>query len=182
MPQQSPWGLPLDIPAIALFENVDCLLTRDDGHPFGNQRSASTHDSVNRQTWTFPAALEAPRRAREAARTFAAAREADRETVAAVVLCISEAVTNAVLHAYRDRDDPGAIEMTAFEDDDGSLWFGVRDDGHGLAPRPDSPGLGLGLPIISQTAARMEVRTPEEGGTEIVMHFQRSDAHEQRAG
>jgi len=126
---------------------------------------------VDSQRWIFRAALDAPSRARQAARTFATARTVDGELIAAVALCVSEAVTNAVLHAYREKDTPGPIEMTAYEDDEGCLWFSVRDDGQGLTPRPDSPGLGLGLPIISQTAAAMDVRTPEQGGTEIVMQF-----------
>lgn len=124
-----------------------------------------------RMRWTHTAQPRAPRIAREFARTFAAARGADAETLAAVALCISEAVTNAVMHAYRDRERPGSVEIYAYEDEDGSLWFHVRDDGHGLAPRADSPGLGVGLPIISQTASAMAIRTPEEGGTEIVMQF-----------
>lgn len=126
---------------------------------------------MDAQRWTFAAALDAPSRARQVARTFAAARTVDGELIAAVALCVSEAVTNVVLHAYREQDTPGPIEMTAYEDDEGGLWFSVRDDGQGLTPRPDSPGLGLGLPIISQTAAAMDVRTPEDGGTEIVMQF-----------
>jgi anti-sigma regulatory factor (Ser/Thr protein kinase) len=98
------------------------------------------------------------------------------ETVAAIALCISEAVTNVVMHAYRNATVVGDVELRAYEDEDGCLWFHVRDGGHGLTPRADSPGLGVGLPIISQTASGMAVRTPEEGGTEIVMQFHASGA------
>jgi serine/threonine-protein kinase RsbW/stage II sporulation protein AB (anti-sigma F factor) len=94
------------------------------------------------------------------------------ETLDAIAVCVSEAVTNVVMHAYRDRSEAGLVELTAYVDDDGSLWIHVRDQGHGLAPRPDSSGLGIGLPIISQMATAMAVRTPEEGGTEIVMEFE----------
>jgi anti-sigma regulatory factor (Ser/Thr protein kinase) len=109
--------------------------------------------------------------ARRAAREFAVAHGAAPDAVAAIALCVSEAVTNVVLHAYRDAAQMGNVEVRAYTDDEGSLWFHVRDGGRGLEPRPDSPGLGLGLPIISQTANGMAVRTPEEGGTEIVMQF-----------
>src|ERR1044071_7534557 len=62
-----------------------------------------------------------------------------------VRLAVSEAATNAVLHAYRDRD-PGQIRVDARVLDDGRLRIVVEDDGFGPLPRPDSPGLGLGLP------------------------------------
>jgi serine/threonine-protein kinase RsbW/stage II sporulation protein AB (anti-sigma F factor) len=47
----------------------------------------------------------------------------------------------------------------------------VRDEGTGLAPRVDSPGLGLGLGLIAQVADSADVRAPETGGTEVVMRF-----------
>jgi hypothetical protein len=41
------------------------------------------------------------------ARTYAAAQGAADETLAAIALCVSEAVTNVVVHAYREAK-PGA--------------------------------------------------------------------------
>ena len=43
--------------------------------------------------------------------------------------------------------------------------------GSGLAPRVDSPGLGLGLGLIAQVADSADVRAPKDGGTEVVMRF-----------
>lgn len=57
-----------------------------------------------------------------------------------------------------------------------SLCVRVRDHGQGLKPRLDSPGLGLGLPLIAQLSARSEIISPKRGGTEISMQF---DVHEQ---
>jgi anti-sigma regulatory factor (Ser/Thr protein kinase) len=65
---------------------------------------------------------------------------------------------------------PGCIDMEAELDGD-SLTVRVRDQGHGLEPRLDSPGLGLGLPLISQFSAGSEIISPEQGGTEVVMRF-----------
>jgi serine/threonine-protein kinase RsbW len=79
-------------------------------------------------------------------------------------------MTNVVVHAYRHDDRPGPVEIEAELDGD-SLWVRVRDHGHGLVPRLDSPGLGLGLPLISQMSASSEIVSPEHGGTEIIMRF-----------
>jgi serine/threonine-protein kinase RsbW/stage II sporulation protein AB (anti-sigma F factor) len=46
----------------------------------------------------------------------------------------------------------------------------IADSGIGMTPRTDSPGLGLGLPLISQLADSIQVRTAEDG-TEIHMSF-----------
>ena len=92
-----------------------------------------------------------------------------------IALAITEAATNVVLHAYRDHDEPGDVTIEA------ELWpdhvcFYVRDEGSGLAPRVDSPGLGLGLGLIAQVADSADVRAPETGGTEVVMRFNMSRA------
>ena len=120
--------------------------------------------------WTFPAEAPAPSQARAAARAFAAENGADADTLAAIALCVSEAVSNAVVHAYRESDRPGAIEVEVRRPN-GYLCLRVRDHGCGLAPRVDSPGLGLGLPLIAESAASMEVLTPGGGGTELRMRF-----------
>ena len=127
--------------------------------------------------WTFTAEAEAAGQARKAARAFAADAGADADTLAAVALCVSEAVSNAVTHAYRESDRPGAV-VVEVRRPNGYLFLRVRDHGCGLVPRVDSPGLGLGLPLIAQTAASVEVLTPGDGGTELRMRFDlRSATH-----
>ena len=119
---------------------------------------------------TFPAEAPAPGQARRAAAEFAAGEGADAGTLAAIALCVSEAVTNAVVHAYRDQAQPGAVEIEARRPN-GYLCLYVRDHGCGLKPRLDSPGLGLGLPLITGIATAVEVRDAAAGGTELVMRF-----------
>lgn len=89
----------------------------------------------------------------------------DRDAVSVVV---TEAVTNAVLHAYRDRE-PGQVHVRAALEDDG-VEIAVADDGMGLRPRPDSPGVGLGMPLIADLADRVEI-THGHPGTRICAHF-----------
>jgi serine/threonine-protein kinase RsbW len=120
--------------------------------------------------WTFTAEPRAPSQARAAARAFAAESGADADTLAAVALCVSEAVSNVVVHAYRKSERPGSVEVEA-KRPNGYLCLCVRDHGCGLAPRTDSPGLGLGLPLIAESASTVEVVTPGDGGTELRMRF-----------
>jgi serine/threonine-protein kinase RsbW len=120
--------------------------------------------------WTFTADAPAPSKARAAARAFAAEEGADADTLAAVALCVSEAVSNAVVHAYRERERPGEVELEVNRPN-GYLCLLVRDHGCGLVPRTDSPGLGLGLPLIAESASSLEVRSPGDGGTEVLMRF-----------
>jgi serine/threonine-protein kinase RsbW/stage II sporulation protein AB (anti-sigma F factor) len=87
-----------------------------------------------------------------------------------VRLAVSEAATNAVLHAYRDRD-PGEIRVLAAVGDDGTLTIVVEDDGFGPLPRPDSPGLGLGLPTIASVADAVELSAGAAAGARLCMHF-----------
>jgi anti-sigma regulatory factor (Ser/Thr protein kinase) len=125
---------------------------------------------VTSARWTFAVSREAPGQGRRAIREFAARAEPTAWALSAIGLCVTEAVTNVVVHAYQNGERPGRIEMDA-ELDGNVLSVRVRDYGHGLKPRVDSPGLGLGLPLIIRMSARSEIRSPTRGGTEITMQF-----------
>jgi serine/threonine-protein kinase RsbW len=125
---------------------------------------------VTSARWSFEASREAPGRGRRAISEFAGQAEPTAWALSAITLCVTEAITNVVVHAYRHQQRPGRIELDA-ELDGHSLCIRVRDHGHGLHPRLDSPGLGLGLPLIAQLSTRLQVLSPERGGTEIVMRF-----------
>ena len=118
--------------------------------------------------------VDLPAEPRSASRARRAVLEAlkgiavDRDAVGVVV---SEAVTNAVVHAYRDRDRPGHVHLSACLDDEG-VEISVADDGLGLRPRPDSPGVGLGMPLIADLADRVEIARGAGGhGVRIAVHF-----------
>jgi len=125
---------------------------------------------VTSARWSFEASRAAPGQGRQAIREFAAAAEPTAWALGAIALCVTEALTNVVVHAYRDQERAGRVEMDA-ELDGNSLRVRVRDHGAGLKPRLDSPGLGLGLPLITRMSARAEVASPNGGGTEIIMRF-----------
>jgi serine/threonine-protein kinase RsbW len=86
-----------------------------------------------------------------------------------LALAVGEAIANAVVHAYRDRPR-GMVDVRAGVRG-GELFVAVCDQGCGLVPRPDSPGLGLGLALMAQIADTLRVRDRDEGGTELHMTF-----------
>ena len=84
-------------------------------------------------------------------------------------LVVSEAVSNAINHAFIDRE-PGQVKVR-IRADEGELELMVEDDGTGMAPRPDSPGLGLGLPLIATLCSRFDIHTTARGGTRLCAWF-----------
>ena len=90
------------------------------------------------------------------------------QTLADVKLAVTEACTNAVVHAYDDGEGP--LEVAAYLDT-GQIRLVVRDEGRGIVPRADSPGLGLGLPLIATLAETLELGTDETHRTEVRMTF-----------
>jgi serine/threonine-protein kinase RsbW len=89
-----------------------------------------------------------------------------------VLLAVTEACTNVVQHAYRDHqgESEPRIELIADRSEE-VLSIAVRDLGHGFAPRVDSPGLGLGLPVIAALTRTVEIRPLSPSGTEVLMTF-----------
>jgi anti-sigma regulatory factor (Ser/Thr protein kinase) len=94
----------------------------------------------------------------------------------AIALAVSEAVTNAVVHAYVDAPAPGEFEVVAKRLPGDGIEINVYDDGRGMIPRRDSPGLGVGLPLVAKLAQRFRVETRPSGGTAITMRFAVHDA------
>lgn len=123
---------------------------------------------------SWPALPATPAYARRAMVDFAEGAGATVEELEAVQLAVSEAVTNAVMHAYRDRD-PGLVHVSAALASD-ELWVLVADDGCGLSPRDDSPGAGYGLRLIAQAADELTVVRRGHGGTEMRMRFDLENA------
>ncbi|MGZ4431700.1 MAG: ATP-binding protein [Gaiellales bacterium] len=110
--------------------------------------------------------------ARHALRGYLQAQSIPEEAAADILLAATEACTNVVQHAYLDAtDSAGVIELQASVDA-GRLNLVVRDRGGGFAPRVDSPGLGLGLPVMAAVSSTVEIRAATDGGTEVVMVFE----------
>jgi signal transduction histidine kinase len=57
--------------------------------------------------------------------------------------------------------------------DDARIVATVRDHGIGFSPRADSPGAGLGLPMIAAVASELHVERAEGGGTRVHIAFSR---------
>jgi serine/threonine-protein kinase RsbW len=117
---------------------------------------------------SYPARAESIRQARIALTTFAAEAGATEEQQERVRLVVSEAVTNAVQHAYGGR--PGEIHVTGVVVS-GELWILVADDGRGLRAVRDSSGLGLGLVWMAQFSDGMTLLARSSGGVEVRLRF-----------
>ena len=117
---------------------------------------------------TLPARPENVAVARHAIGGFADVLEVPDQTLADVKLAVTEACTNVVVHAYPDGEGPMGLRASV---DDGVLRVVVVDEGRGILPRADSPGLGLGLPMVATLAERFEVQARAGGGTRVLMAF-----------
>lgn len=117
---------------------------------------------------SYPAIAESIPRARGALAQFAAASGAGQERLDAVRLALSEAMTNAVVHAYRG--NPGRVYLTAWLVAD-ELWVLIADEGSGLRATSRHRGLGIGLGLIQQVSDQLAIVERAGGGTEVRLCF-----------
>jgi serine/threonine-protein kinase RsbW len=127
------------------------------------------------RAWTWPAVDASVSLARATVTGYLKSAETPDPPLEDIRLALSEAVTNAVMHAYLPASAPGNVRVEV-EFDDLQVRVSVEDDGRGLKPRHDSPGLGLGLPLIATLAERMETNDSPSGGTRLRMWFTRHPA------
>src|SRR5205823_11832365 len=102
---------------------------------------AANQVQIGTLTQSYEAAARSIPAARQAIVQFAARAGAGGELLDSVRMAASEALTNVVQHAYDER--PGRTHVTAALAG-GELCLLVADHGHGLCPRTENRGLGLG--------------------------------------
>ena len=117
---------------------------------------------------TAEARSEFVRPLREIVAEVARHRGLPDERVRGVKLCVSEAVTNSVQHAYNDGHD-GIVEVSVRDLGD-ELEVVVVDQGEGFKPPRNSAG-GFGLPLIDRLTDRCAVRRTAGSGTKVEMVF-----------
>ncbi len=170
--RSKPRGTPVDSPTPGVIPDT---ITR----PVSNGSAVATDPDIapaqpvsaerlERHALALPQAVGELRREVAA---YAKQLGADDEVREAVRLAVSEALTNVVVHAYADRD-PGSVIVEAWSDEDGHLRVLICDEGRGMLPRAGSPGLGVGLSLMAQTADEMRVANRHDApGATVSLRF-----------
>jgi anti-sigma regulatory factor (Ser/Thr protein kinase) len=121
---------------------------------------------------TLPARAESLAIVRDTLRALGGALAIDDQKLADICLAATEACTNVVLHAYPDGAE-GPLEVVVFGDrrDQDELMLVVSDCGRGTHEPTRTPGLGLGLQLITALAESACVSRNGDGRTEVEMIF-----------
>jgi serine/threonine-protein kinase RsbW len=122
---------------------------------------------------TLPARAENVAVVRHALGGLGEALDLDPQMLSDVKLAVTEACTNVVVHAYGESEGPMEVAATI---DGPRLRVTVRDEGLGIVPRADSPGLGLGLPLIATLTESLELGKAPDDRTEVAMIFRLEEA------
>ena len=135
------------------------------------------HNEINQMSLKFQSRSTNEAFARQAVAAFAAQLDPTIEEINDIKTAVSEAVTNCIVHAYRDT--LGYITVSAKLYDDGEIQIIVRDKGCGIidiqqARQPmfttgDAGRSGMGFTIMESFMDRLRVRSREGVGTQVTM-------------
>jgi anti-sigma regulatory factor (Ser/Thr protein kinase) len=120
---------------------------------------------------TFPATAEAVGAARTQVVRLAREAGASQGALADIELAVSEASTNAILHAYALTGTRGEAFTISTACKRGLFSVWVIDEGQGGTPNVPSPGLGLGLKLMAQLCDRVLIGVLKDGRTQVEMRF-----------
>lgn len=132
---------------------------------------------VNKMTLTFPSRSSNESFARSAAAAFVAQLDPTVDELSDIKTAVSEAVTNSIVHAYRD--GVGDIVMTVEIGDENMVEITVKDRGCGIEdikqacqPMFTTGGQersGMGFTIMETFMDSMKVRSVPGRGTVVRM-------------
>ena len=126
-------------------------------------------------SWSWPAEASSVSPARHTVVDWLRRHSTPDPPLSDIALVLSEAMSNAVTHAYVGHPEPGEIHVAVLVEDD-EVMVAVEDHGNGLSPRPDSPGLGYGLALMMALSLRFEAQTADSRGTRLQLWFSRDPA------
>ncbi len=145
---------------------------------------------MNEMILKFPACSENEVFARNAVAAFALPAEPTLSELSDVKTAVSEAVTNSIVHGYRDRTG----WVTVFCRLDGaSLYIEISDEGRGIpdiskalepffTTLPSEERSGMGFTIMQTFMSEFEVESKENEGTKVKMSKRFSAGQARNAG
>lgn len=133
---------------------------------------------LNEMKLVFPSKSANEGFARMAVSAFAAQLDPPVDQLADVKTAVSEAVTNCIVHAYRDR--VGKIELVVRILEDGILYIKIHDKGCGIpdirqameplfTTAPNEERAGLGFAVMESFMDRVSVRSRVGQGTTVIL-------------
>ena len=133
---------------------------------------------INHMRLEFDARPENESFARIAVSAFTVPFNPTLDVLSDIRTAISEAVTNAIVHAYQERG--GIIALDAGLREDGRLLLSVRDWGCGIADirramerffttQPEKERSGMGFTIMESFMDSLAVRSKNGKGTVVTM-------------
>lgn len=134
---------------------------------------------VNECKVQFPALSRNESLSRSAAAAFALQCDPTVEETAAIKTAVSEAVTNAIVHGYRDTN--GTVELLMRLYSDNTIYIQIKDRGAGIADvkramepmfttaPADEERSGLGFTVMESFMDKVRVRSAEGKGTIVTM-------------
>lgn len=136
---------------------------------------------INHMRLTFDARPENESFARVAVSAFTVPMNPTMDVLSDVRTAISEAVTNAIVHAYGERG--GEIELDAALREDGRLLLFVRDRGCGIADiaramqpffttQPEKERSGMGFAVMQSFMDGIRVESVPGEGTTVYLEKQ----------
>ncbi len=116
--------------------------------------------------------------ARSIAAAFAAGADPTVQEISEIKTAVSEAVTNAIVHGYRDT--VGMVEMVLRRYSDNTLYISVKDKGRGIdnieqAMTPlyttaaEEERSGLGFSVMESFMDKLRVKSAVGKGTTVTM-------------
>ena len=134
--------------------------------------------TVNTLRCSFPSCSSNEALARSVAASFTAQMNPTCEEVSDIKCAVSEAVTNAIVHGYRDTI--GEIVMLLKLEEDRTFTAEVRDKGCGIADvdqamrplfttDPENERSGMGFTIIENFMDDLRVVSSPGKGTRVIM-------------
>lgn len=126
----------------------------------------------------FPSCSANESFARAAAAAFAAQADPTVQEISEIKTAVSEAVTNAIVHGYRDR--MGTVELHLRRYADNTIYIAVKDKGSGIenieqAMTPlfttaaDEERSGLGFSVMESFMDKLRVKSAAGKGTTVTM-------------
>lgn len=132
---------------------------------------------TNYFTITFPATSRNEAFARVVVAAFAAQLDPTLDELNEIKTAVSEAVTNAIIHGYPDREGEVVISCSLHRD---SLEVIVKDSGVGIdnleqareplfTSRPDLERAGMGFTVMEEFMDSVAIETKPGQGTAVTM-------------